>query len=81
MSGKKIISLKVPDIGDSDLIKLVKWHKKEGDVFEKGEDLCDLTSDKAVFSLEAPQEGKLKHIYIHSPGKVSVGQVLAKAEV
>ena len=76
-----IIDLKIPDIGNSDSIQLIKWHKKDGDSFSEGEEICDLSSDKASFSLEAPQEGCLKEIIVKEKAEVCVGQVVGKAEV
>ena len=76
-----IIDLKVPDIGDSDSIQLIKWHKKDGESFEAGEEVCDLISDKASFSLEAPQKGCLKKIIVGEKVEVRVGQVVGKAEI
>ena len=59
----RIIELKIPDIGGNDGIELVKWNKKPGETFVAGDELCELVTDKAAFSLEAPQDGKLVEIY------------------
>ena len=75
------IDLNVPNIGDADSIEIIKWHKKSGDTFDKGEEICDLVSDKAAFSLEAPQKGKITEILVPEKNKVKVGQLVAKAEV
>ena len=76
-----IIDLKVPDIGDSDSIQLVRWHKKSGDAFKENEEICDLISDKASFSLEAPQNGFLKKIIVKENTEVRVGQTVGQAEI
>ena len=76
----KTIDLTVPDIGDADSIELVKWYKNKGESFKKGDEICDLVSDKAAFSLEAPQDGRLVEILISEKTKVAVGQLVARAE-
>ena len=76
----KTIDLTVPDIGDADSIELVKWYKKQGESFKKGDEICDLVSDKAAFSLEAPQDGRLVEILISEKTRVAVGQLVARAE-
>lgn len=75
----KEIDLKVPDIGDTDEIEIVQWHKKPGDEFIAGEEICDLVTDKAAFSLEAPEKGKLMQILVQNKSKVKVGQLVGKA--
>lgn len=66
--------LSIPDIGDADTIELVKWHKKPGDKFQENDELCDLVTDKAAFSLEAPGPGEILEIYIKENSQVTVGQ-------
>ena len=77
----KTIELNVPNIGDADSIELMRWCKNQGDTFKKGDEICELMSDKAAFSLEAPQDGKLVEIIVSEKKIVKVGQLLAKAEV
>jgi pyruvate dehydrogenase E2 component (dihydrolipoamide acetyltransferase) len=43
---------------------ILDWKKKEGEEVHKGETLCEVETDKAVFSVEAPQSGVvLKILY------------------
>jgi len=43
---------------------ILDWKKKEGEEVQKGETLCEVETDKAVFSVEAPQSGVvLKILY------------------
>ncbi len=79
LKNHEMIELNVPDIGDTDSIELVKWHKKRGELFKEGDELCEMVSDKATFSLEAPQGGKLVEIVIPERSKVRVGQLVGKA--
>ena len=66
--------LTIPDIGDADSIELVSWHKKEGEKFKEGEELCDLVTDKAAFCLEAPGDGSVIDLLIKEKSYVEVGQ-------
>ncbi|MDH5717072.1 MAG: lipoyl domain-containing protein [Spirochaetia bacterium] len=75
---KPITDLVIPDVGDTDSIELVKWNKKAGESFEKGDELCDLVTDKASFSLEAPEKGILHEILIPEGNIVKVHQLAAR---
>eukprot|EP01104_Vermistella_antarctica_P007885 TRINITY_DN1952_c2_g4_i1.p1 TRINITY_DN1952_c2_g4~~TRINITY_DN1952_c2_g4_i1.p1 ORF type:complete len:532 (-),score=109.85 TRINITY_DN1952_c2_g4_i1:13-1563(-) len=55
--------------------KIVSWSVKEGDAVAPGDLLCEIETDKAVMSFEAPEDGFLAKILV--PGgteKVLVGQ-------
>jgi pyruvate/2-oxoglutarate dehydrogenase complex dihydrolipoamide acyltransferase (E2) component len=77
----RIVELKIPDIGDNDDIEVVKWNKKPGEAFTAGEELCELVTDKAAFSLEAPQDGKLLEIYVAEKSHPKIGDLAARLEV
>ena len=38
---------------------IARWCKKEGDVVESGDVLCDIETDKATMEVEAVEEGTL----------------------
>ncbi|MDH5719608.1 MAG: lipoyl domain-containing protein [Spirochaetia bacterium] len=78
---KKQIELKIPDVGDTESIELVKWNLKEGEKFETGFELCELVTDKAAFSLEAPSDGILTQIIIKNGSQVKVADLAGIAEV
>ena len=60
--GKGIIEMKVPTVGESITeVTLVKWVKKEGDLVQRDEVLCELESEKATFELNAEEAGQLGH--------------------
>jgi len=77
----KKIELKIPDVGDTESIELVKWNLKPGEKFEAGFEICELVTDKAAFSLEAPSEGMLSEILIHSGNIVKAGDIAGIAEI
>lgn len=58
-----ILEIKVPTVGESITeVTLAKWLKKDGDLVQQDEMLCELESDKATFELNAEKAGKLKVI-------------------
>ena len=44
--------------------RVVRWLKNEGDPITKGEVICEVETEKAVFEVEAPGEGYLRKIII-----------------
>jgi len=41
---------------------VVRWLKKEGDAVQKGELICEVETEKAVFEVNAPRDGFLLKI-------------------
>jgi len=76
----KLHELRVPDVGEGP-IELHSWQTKVGTEFEEGDELCDLVTDKASFSIEAPGPGKIIEIFITAKASVAVGDVVAKVEL
>ncbi|MFM2286227.1 MAG: hypothetical protein RLZZ543_1724 [Bacteroidota bacterium] len=71
-----IIDLKVPSPGESITeVEIANWLKKEGDIVEKDEELCEIDSDKATLTINAEAAGKLS-IKV-SEGTIGVGEVVA----
>jgi len=77
-AGKGIIEVKVPVVGESITeVTLVKWLKKEGDLVQLDEVICELESEKATFELNAEIPGQLSPVA--KEGEVlKIGAVLAK---
>lgn len=50
------IKLKMPDLlantGD-DIARVVKWHKKEGDFINNGDNICDVETNAFVFTMDS----------------------------
>ena len=51
------------------------WHKQPGDAVTVGENLADLTTDKAVYELEAPADGTLLAVYASAKSLVPTGYI------
>ncbi len=50
--------------------RVVKWLKQEGDLVSKGEIICEVETEKAVFEIEAPADGVILKIVVDA-GKVA----------
>jgi len=49
---------------DIEVGSVVRWLKKEGDPVKKREVICEVETEKAVFEVEAPEDGFLKKIVV-----------------
>jgi len=73
------IELKIPDVGQTGEIELLEWKIPVGGQFQEGDEICDLLTDKAAFSLEAPAAGTVLLQLAANGQKVVSGQVVGKA--
>ncbi len=53
------------------------WHFEEGDKVTEGEDLVEMTTDKATFNIPAPCSGVLGEVNFGEGDAVKVGDVIA----
>lgn len=58
-----ILEIKVPSPGESiSQVQLVTWLVKEGETVEKDQELAEIDSDKATFTVNASEAGKIHHL-------------------
>jgi pyruvate/2-oxoglutarate dehydrogenase complex dihydrolipoamide acyltransferase (E2) component len=71
--------VKLPPLGEDapDEAEVSFWYLDEGDLVEEGEDLVEMVTDKAAFTVPAPVGGTLVGIAVEEGDKVEVGQVIA----
>lgn len=66
-------------------VTITRWRKTIGDTVKAGESIAELTTDKAVYELEAPADGTLLAIYATEksvvPTGFAVGLIGAPGEV
>ncbi len=55
---------------------VVRWFKKEGEPLRRGEVICEVETEKAVFEVEAPGDGVLLKIVAPAGTKVRVFAVI-----
>lgn len=80
MISKNEIPLIVPDIGENEKIEIVTWHVKVGDRVDAGQELCELVTEKAAFSLESPDDGNISAIYKIAGETTLPGETIATLE-
>ncbi len=51
---------------------LVEWKKNKGDKISKGEILCEVETDKAVFEIEAPEDGIVLDLFFDEGDEIPV---------
>ncbi len=71
-----VLELKTPDLGDSEEIELVRWNFSENDAIQEGDELLELSTDKANFTMESPVVGVLSQILKENGAKVKKHEVL-----
>ncbi len=74
--------VKLPDLGEDagDEATVSVWHFEEGDEVAQGDDLVEMTTDKATFNVPCPVSGVLSEILAEEGDTVQVGEVLAIVE-
>ncbi len=75
-----IVEIKVPSPGESITeVQIARWLKKEGDVVEKDEELCEIDSDKATLTVNAEEAGQIS-ILAKEGDTVKVGDIVCKID-
>ncbi len=70
------IEIKVPDIGDFDVVDVIEVLVKPGDVVALEDPLITLESDKATMDIPAPQPGEVVSILVSVGDRVGEGTVI-----
>ncbi len=58
-------------------VTITAWKKSPGEQLKKGETIAELTTDKAVYELEAPEDGQLIQILAPEKSVVPTGYIAA----
>jgi pyruvate/2-oxoglutarate dehydrogenase complex dihydrolipoamide acyltransferase (E2) component len=74
--------VKLPPLGEDapDEAEVSFWYVEEGEAIEEGQDLVEMVTDKAAFTMPAPVSGVLRSIEAGEGETVAVGQVMAIVE-
>lgn len=71
----------LPDLGENtDEATISYWHCEEGDHVDAGEDVVELTTEKAAFNVQAPCAGIITEIIAAEGTSVQSGDLLAVME-
>lgn len=75
-----IVEIKVPSPGESITeVQIARWLKKEGDLVEKDDELCEIDSDKATLTVNAEEAGQIS-ILAKEGDTVKVGDIVCKID-
>ena len=72
----------LPELGEDagDEAEVSFWYVEEGESVEEGEDLVEMVTDKAAFTVPSPASGTLKEIMTPEGETVGVGEQMAVIE-
>lgn len=75
--------VRLTDLGEdaAEEAEVSTWLVAEGDVVEEGDDLVEMTTDKAAFNVPSPKAGTVRELSVDEGGLVSVGDVLCVLDV
>ena len=72
------VAVKMPDLGTTvDTVVLIKWLKQIGDQVKRGENLCEIETDKATTELESVAQGVVLKHTVSEGQEIIVGTVIA----
>lgn len=74
--------VKLPSLGQDgeDEATVSFWLVSEGDLIKKGDDLIELSTDKASFTLPSPKKGALVEKLVEEGDTVHTGDILCMLE-
>lgn len=75
--------VRLPDLGDDaeQKVTVSAWMAEPGASLSEGDDLLEITTDKAAFCVPAPKAGTLVEIRVSDEDTVHVGDVICIMEV
>lgn len=77
------IDILLPGLGEDTVtdVNVSQWLAQVGDDLKEGDDLLELTTDKAAFCLPAPQDGTLLELRVKEGDVINVGDVICTLSV
>mgnify|MGYP003396273852 FL=1 len=76
-----MMDVKLPPLAEGvDKASISYWFKQPGDTVREGEELVELVTDKATFSMPSPVAGKIKELLVSEGDSALVGQSIAVIE-
>ncbi len=77
-----LFEVKLPALGDDapEEAEVSFWYVEEGETIEEGQDMVEMITDKAAFTVPAPAAGKVASVLADEGATVRVGEVMATIE-
>ncbi len=75
--------VKLPELGDDagEEAEVSFWYIDPGEIIEEGDDLVEMVTDKAAFTVPAPKSGKLVDVVTPEGEMVKVGDTMGILEI
>ena len=71
------VDISLPELSDDiEYVTVTYWHFKVGDKVNEGDDMVEISTDKAVFNIPAPVRGVLLEILIEEGDIAEVGEAI-----
>jgi len=79
----RVVDVTLPDLGKDagDEATVSFWQVDEEEPVAEGDDLVEMSTDKASFFVPSPVTGTLKEIIADEGAEVTVGELLCRIEV
>lgn len=75
------MELRLPELTETNSeIILTAWHAAEGARVEEGQDVAEVSTDKATFDIPSPCRGVLRKIFTKEGESIFAGETLAEIE-
>ena len=73
----------LPSLGDDTIetATVSLWLADEGDIVNENDDLVEMTTDKAAFTVPSPKTGTLAEKLVEEDDEVNVGDVICVLEI
>ena len=73
----------LPSLGDdsTETATVTLWLADEGDIVTENDDLVEMTTDKAAFSVPSPKTGTLVEKLVDEDDEVAAGDVICILEI
>ena len=72
----------LPQLGEdtAEEAEVAEWLVQQGDAVQEGDDLVEMTTDKAAFTVPAPKTGTIAELRVREGDEVTVGEVICIIE-
>ncbi len=77
------LEVKLPDLGDDGVaeVSVSSWLAEVGATLREGDDLLEITTDKAAFCVPSPRDGVLAETRVNAGEDIRVGDVICVLDV
>lgn len=77
------VEVKLPDLGDEAVedVSVSAWLSDIGAVLHEGDDLLEITTDKAAFCVPCPRDGVLSETRVKPGDEIKVGDTICVLDV